>query len=89
MKSCKWEVEGKIRTTPTIKWKNKRSYSTVYLEVDGGEIVAFAHDESIIKKLGCLTPQDSVRLTGIIEPRNPELLSTNPYFLNVLFVEHL
>ena len=89
MKSCKWVVEGKIRTTPNIKWKGKRCYATVHLDVDGGEIVAFAHDETIVKELVYLTPQNLVRLTGIIEPRNPELASTKPYFLNVLYIEHL
>jgi hypothetical protein len=89
MKSCKWEVEGKIRTTPTITRKGRRSYATVHLEIEGGEIVAFAHDETIVKELVYLTPQNLVRLTGIIEPRNPELASTKPYFLNVLYIEHL
>ena len=89
MKSCKWEVEGKIRTTPNIKWRGKRSYATVRLEIDGGEIVAFVHDETIIKEVCYLKPQDTVRLIGIIEPRNPELASTKPYFLNVVYIEHL
>ena len=89
MKSCEWKAEGKIRTTPTITRKGKWSYVTVHLEVDGGEIVAFVHDETIIKEASCLKPQDTVRLIGIIEPRNPELASTKPYFLNVLYIEHL
>ena len=89
MKSCKWEVEGKIRTTPTITRKGRRSYATVHLEIEGGEIVAFVHDETIIREVCYLKPQDTVRLIGIIEPRNPQLASTKPYFLNVLYIEHL
>lgn len=89
MNSCEWEAEGKIQTTPSNTRRGFRSYATVHLAVDGGEIVAFVHDENIIKEVNRLKPQDAVRLTGIIEPRNPELLSTKPYFLNVLFVEHL
>jgi hypothetical protein len=89
MKSCEWKTEGKIRTAPIISWRGKRSYATVRLEIDGGEIVAFVHDETIIKEVCRLKPQDAVRLIGIIEPRNPELASTKPYFLNVLYIEHL
>ena len=89
MKSCEWKTEGKIRTTPTITRKGRRSYATVHLEIEGGEIVAFVHDETTIKEVSYLKPQDLVRLTGIIEPRNPELNSTKPYFLNVLYIEHL
>lgn len=87
MTICKWTAEGILRTHPTITRKGKRSYATIHLEVTGGEIVAFVHDEHVIKDLQTLRPQDNVRLTGIIEPRDPELGSNKPYFLNVLYVE--
>jgi hypothetical protein len=89
MNNCHWTAEGTLRTKPTLTHKGKRSYATIHLEIEGGEIVAFAHDETIIKDIRCLKPQDSVRLTGIIEPRDPELGSTKPYFLNVVYLEPL
>jgi hypothetical protein len=52
MKLCKWTAEGKILIKPEVKFKGKQSHAKVRLEVDGGEIVAFAHEESIIKELG-------------------------------------
>ena len=51
MKICKWTAEGKILITPEVKFKGQQSHAKVRLEVDGGEIVAFAHDESVIKEL--------------------------------------
>jgi len=89
MNNCQWTAEGTLRTRPTLTQKGKRSYATIHLEIAGGEVVAFAHDETIIKDIRGLTPQETVRLTGIIEPRDPELASTKPYFLNVLYLERL
>jgi hypothetical protein len=89
MKLCKWTAEGKILIKPEVKFKGKQSHAKVRLEVDGGEIVAFAHEESVIKELGRLQPQAEIRLTGIIEPRDPKLASNKPYFLNVVYIEHL
>jgi hypothetical protein len=89
MKLCNWKAEGKIVTKPEVKFKGKKSHGIVRLEVDGGEIVAFAHDESVIKELSRLQPHTEVRLNGIIEPRNPILASNKPFFLNVLYVEYL
>ena len=89
MKMCKWQAEGNILIRPEVKFKGKRSYAIVRLEVDGGEIVAFAHDESVIKELGGLQPQAEIRLNGIIEPRDPKLASNKPFFLNVDYIEHL
>lgn len=89
MNNCQWTAEGKLRTKPALTRKGKRSYATIHLEVTGGEIVAFAHDEYIVKEIQHLQAHDAVRLTGIIEPRDPEQASTKPYFLNVLYLEHL
>ena len=89
MKLCIWKAEGKILKKPEVKFKGKRSHSIVRLEVEGGEIVAFAHDESVIKELSRLQPQTEVRLNGVIEPRDPKLASNKPFFLNVLYIEHL
>jgi hypothetical protein len=89
MSSCTWTAEGKINSLPTITRKGKHSYATLHLEVKGGEIVAFAHDEATVDAVRKLKPQDSVRLTGIIEPRDPEVASTRPYFLNVVYFELL
>lgn len=89
MKSCVWKAEGHILIKPEVKFKGKRSQAIVRLEVNGGEIVAFAHDESVVKEISCLQPQTEVRLNGIIEPRNPILASNKPFFLNVLYVEYL
>ena len=89
MKLCKWTAEGNILIRPEVKFKGKRSYAIVRLEVDGGEIVAFAHDESVVKELSRLQPQTEVRLNGVIEPRDPKLASNKPFFLNVLYIEHL
>ena len=88
MKSCEWKAEGKIlkcEVTP----RGPRSYATIRLEVEGGEIVAYAHEETVIKELSRLEPHMEVRLNGIIEPRDPKLASNKPYFLNVLFIEVL
>lgn len=89
MNNCKWTAEGKLRIKPTLTEKGKRSYATIHLEVKGGEIVVFAHDEHIVKDIQLLKAHDAVRLTGIIEPRDPEKNLTGPYFLNVLYLEHL
>jgi hypothetical protein len=89
MNNCQWTAEGKLRIKPTLTRKGKRSYATIHLEVKGGEIVVFAHDEHIVKDIQSLKAHDAVRLTGIIEPRDPEQSSTKPYFLNVLYLEHL
>jgi hypothetical protein len=89
MKLCNWTAEGKIVTKPEVKFKGKKSHAIVRLEVDGGEIVAFAHDEYVIKELSRLQPQTEVRLNGIIEPRKPILASNKPFFLNVVYIEHL
>ena len=89
MKICKWTAEGKILIKPEVKFKGKQSHAKVRLEVDGGEIVAFAHDEYVIKELSRLQPQSEIRLNGIIEPRDSKLASKMPYFLNVVYIEHL
>ena len=89
MKMCKWTAEGKILIKPEVKFKGQQSHAKVRLEVDGGEIVAFAHDESVIKELSRLQPQAEIRLNGVIEPRDPKLASKMPYFLNVVYMEHL
>ena len=89
MKLCNWKAEGNILIKPEVKFKGKRSHAIVRLEVDGGEIVAFAHDESVIKELSRLQPQMKIRLNGIIEPRDSKLASKMPYFLNVVYIEHL
>ena len=89
MKICKWTAEGKILIKPEVKFKGQQSHAKVRLEVDGGEIVAFAHDESVIKELSRLQPQAEIRLNGVIEPRDPKLASKMPYFLNVVYMEHL
>ena len=89
MKSCNWKAEGNVLTKPEVKFKGKRSHAIVRLEVDGGEIVAFAHDESVIKELSRLQPQAKIRLNGIIKPRDSKLASKMPYFLNVVYIEHL
>ena len=89
MKICKWTAEGKILIKPEVKFKGQQSHLKVRLEVDGGEIVAFAHDESVIKELSRLQPQAEIRLNGVIEPRDPKLASKMPYFLNVVYIEHL
>ena len=89
MKLCNWKAEGNILIKPEVKFKGKRSYAIVRLEVDGGEIVAFAHDECVIKELSRLQPQTEVRLNGVIEPRDPKLASNKPFFLNVVYIEHL
>ena len=89
MKICKWTAEGKILIKPEVKFKGQQSHAKVRLEVDGGEIVAFAHDESVIKELSRLQPQAEIRLNGVIEPRDPKLASKMPYFLNVVYIEHL
>ena len=89
MNNCQWTAEGILRTKPALTRKGKRSYATIHLEVTGGEIVAFARDEYVVKEIQRLQADDAVRLTGIIEPRDPEQASTRPYFLNVLYLEHL
>ena len=89
MKSCNWRAEGTILTKPEVKFKGKQSHAVVRLEVEGGEIVAFAHDEYVIKELSRLQPQMKIRLNGIIEPRDSKLASKMPYFLNVVYIEYL
>ncbi len=89
MNSCKWTVEGTLRNAPSITRKGRRRYATLHLEVTGGEVVVFAQDDSVINEVARLKQQDSVRLTGVIEPRDPEKASKQPYFLNALFVEPL
>ncbi len=88
MKSCEWKAEGKILKSEVTP-RGTRSYATIRLEVEGGEIVAFAHDDSVIKELSRLEPHMEVRLSGIIEPRDPKLASNKPYFLNILYIEIL
>ena len=89
MKSCLWKAEGKILKKPEVTPRGTRSYATIRLEVEGGEIVAFAHDDTVMKELSRLEPHIEVRLNGIIEPRDPKLASNKPYFLNVLYMEVL
>lgn len=89
MDICQWTVEGTLRNAPSITRKGRRRYATLHLEVTGGEVVVFAQDDSVINEVARLKQQDSVRLTGVIEPRDPEKASKQPYFLNALFVEPL
>ena len=89
MNSCKWTVEGTLLEAPSITRKGRRRYATLHLGVTGGEVVVFAQEDSIINEVARLKQQDSVRLTGIIEPRDPEKASKQPYFLNALLVEPL
>lgn len=89
MNICQWTAEGILRARPTITRKGKRSYATIHLEVTGGEVVFFAHDESVINDVSRLKQHDSVRFTGMIEPRDPQIGSERPHFLNVLLVEPL
>ena len=86
---CDWQAEGILRAKPVVTRKSQRTYATIHLDVNGGEIVAFAHDESLVKQVGALNPRDAIRLTGIIEPRDPSRSSKAPYFLNVLYLEQL
>jgi hypothetical protein len=89
MNICRWTVEGTLRNAPSITRKGRRRYATLHLEVTGGEVVVFAQDDSVINEVARLKQQDLVRLTGVIEPRDPEKASKQPYFLNALFVEPL
>ena len=89
MNICQWSVEGTLLEAPSITRKGRRRYATLHLGVTGGEVVVFAQEDSIINEVARLKQQDSVRLTGIIEPRDPEKASKQPYFLNALLVEPL
>ena len=89
MKICQWTVEGTLRNVPSITRKGRRRYATIHLGVTGGEVVVYAQEDSVINDVARLKKQDSVRLTGIIEPRDPEIGSERPYFLHVLYVEPL
>jgi hypothetical protein len=54
-----------------------------------GEIVIFARNNTLFEEVRKLKIGDKVRFTGVIEPRNPQLQSNSPYFLNPVFLEKL
>ncbi len=88
MNMFEWKAVGKL-TAVDVTQKGKQSYATVRLEGNEGEIVFYAHDEFLIKELSRIKQQDEICLKGIIKPRDPKLASNKPYFLNILFTEHL
>ena len=89
MNSCKWTAEGHLNQAPEICSNRGRKHAIVRLGMDDGEIVIFAHEESLLGDVRKLKTGDKVRFTGIIEPRNAETRSTKPYFLNPVFFEKL
>ena len=88
MSMFEWKAVGKL-TAVDVTQRGKRSYATVRLEGKEGEIVFFAHDETLLKELSCIQLQDEICLKGIVEPRDPNLASNKPYFLNILYFERL
>jgi hypothetical protein len=85
----KWIIEGQLNETPEINFKKGRSHATIRVGVETGEIVIFAHDESIVRDVRKLNSGDKVRLIGAIETRDPKLRLNSPYFLNPDFLEKL
>ena len=88
MSMCQWKAVGKlsaVKVTP----RGRKSYATVRLESEEGELVYFAHDETLIKDLIRIKLQDEICLNGIVEPRDPKIASNRPYFLNILYFERL
>ena len=88
MSMCQWKAVGKlsaVKVTP----RGRASYATVRLESEEGELVYFAHDETLIKELRSIKLQDEICLNRIVEPRDPKLASNRPYFLNILYFERL
>jgi hypothetical protein len=89
MNICKWTAEGRLSQIPEINSNRGRTHAIIRLEVDAGEIVIYAHDDLLLREVRRLNSGDKVRFTGTIEPRDPQLRSTKPYFLNPVFFEKL
>ena len=88
MSMCQWKAVGKLSAVK-ITPRGKKSYATVRLESEEGELVYFAHDETLIKELSRIKPHDEICLNGIVEPRDPKIASNKPYFLNILYFERI
>ena len=88
MSMCQWKAVGKLSAVK-ITPRGRNSYATVRLESEEGELVYFAHDETLIKELSRIKPQDEICINGIVEPRDPKLASNKPYFLNILYFERI
>lgn len=89
MSSNKWTIEGQLNKTPEFNSNRGRTHAIIRLDVGTGEIVVFAHDDLLLREVRRLNTGDKVRFTGTIEPRDPQLHSTKPYFLNPVFFEKL
>ena len=88
MSMCQWKAVGKLSAVK-ITPRGRKSYATVRLVTEEGEIVCFAHDETLIEEFSRIKLQDEICLNGIVEPRDPKLASNKPYFLNILYFERL
>ena len=84
-----WIIEGQLNELPEINPKRGRTHAIIRVEVDGGEIVMFARGELLLADVRKLKLGDIVRWTGATEPRDPQLRSNSPYFLNPDFLEKL
>ena len=89
MNTCNWTAEGHLNQAPEIRSNRGRNHAIVRLGVDDGEIVIFAGKGALFEEVCNLKTGDKVRFTGAIEPRNPQLRSNSPYFLNPVFLEKL
>ena len=89
MGTCKWTAEGHLNQAPEICSNRGRKHAIVRLGMADGEIVIFARNDTLIEEVRKLKIGDKVRFTGVIEPRNPQLRSNSPYFLNPVFLEKL
>jgi hypothetical protein len=89
MNTNKWTIEGQLNKAPEFNSNRGRIHAIIRLDVGTGEIVVFAHDDSLLREVRGLNTGDKVRFTGTIEPRDPQIGSTKPYFLNPVFFEKL
>ena len=89
MNSCTWTAEGLLNQAPEICSNRGRKHAIVRLGMDDGEIVIFVRDDTLFEEVRKLKIGDKVRFTGVIEPRDPQLGSNSPYFLNPVFLEKL
>ena len=89
MNPSKWTVEGLLNETPEFNSNRGRTHAIIRLDVGTGEIVIFSHDDLLLRDVRKLKTGDKVRFTGALEPRDPQLRSNKPYFLNPAFFEKL
>ena len=89
MNPSKWTVEGLLREKPEFNSNRGRIHAIIRLYVGTGEIVIYAHDDLLLRDVRKLKTGDKVRFTGTLEPRDPQLRSNKPYFLNPAFFEKL